>query len=77
MVGVPDPHYGAVLVAYVEWEPDSSHVESSDLQAWVGKHLAAYKVPDYWHYVELLPKTATGKIDRKALHIRAEAETRT
>ncbi len=75
VVGVPDPHYGAVLVAYVEWEPDSSPVELSDLQAWLGKHLAAYKVPDYWHEVKRLPKTATGKIDRKSLHIRAETET--
>jgi acyl-CoA synthetase (AMP-forming)/AMP-acid ligase II len=75
VVGVPDPHYGAVLVAYVEWEPDSSPVELSDLQAWLGKHLAAYKVPDYWHEVKQLPKTATGKIDRKSLHIRAETES--
>lgn len=72
VVGVPDPHYGARLVAYVEWEPDSSPVELSDLQAWLGKHLAAYKVPDYWYEVKQLPKTATGKIDRKSLHIRAE-----
>lgn len=77
VVGVPDTHYGAVLVAFVEWEPGSSPVEMSDLQAWVKKHLAAYKVPDYWHEVEQLPKTATGKIDRKGLHLRAEAETRT
>jgi acyl-CoA synthetase (AMP-forming)/AMP-acid ligase II len=72
VVGVPDPHYGAILVAYVEWEPDSSPVELSDLQAWLGKRLAAYKVPDYWYEVKQLPKTATGKIDRKSLHIRAE-----
>lgn len=72
VVGVSDPHYGAVLVAYIEWEPGSSQVKMIDLQAWVEKHLAAYKVPDYWHEVELLPKTATGKIDRKALHILAE-----
>lgn len=77
VVGLPDPHYGALLVAYVEREPGSSPVEMSDLQAWVKKHLAAYKVPDYWHEVEHLPKTATGKIDRKGLHLRAEAETRT
>jgi len=77
VVGVPDAHYGAVLVAFVEWEPGSSPVEMSDLQAWVKKHLAAYKVPDYWHEVEQLPKMATGKIDRKGLHLRAEAETRT
>jgi len=49
-----------------------SVIELSDLQAWLGKHLAAYKVPDYWFEVKQLPKTAPGKIDRKSLHIRAK-----
>ena len=74
VVGVPDPHYGAVLVAFIEWEPDSSDYELGDLQAWVKERQAAYKVPDYWHELDRLPKTATGKIDRKALHIKAEAD---
>ncbi len=76
VVGVPDPHYGAVLEAYIEWETGTSHVDICGLQAWVEERLAAYKVPDCWHEVEKLPKTATGKIDRKALHLRAEAEIR-
>ena len=76
VVGVPDPHYGAILVAFVEWEPNSSSVEISDLQTWVQQHLAAYKVPAYWYEMEQLPKTATGKIDRKGLHLRAERKTK-
>ncbi|MEN8133868.1 MAG: fatty acid--CoA ligase family protein, partial [Pseudomonadota bacterium] len=75
VVGVPDPHYGAVLEAYVEWESGTSHVDISGLQAWAEERLAAYKVPDCWHEVEKLPKTATGKIDRKALHLRSEAQS--
>ncbi len=74
VVGVPNSHYGAVLVAFVEWELGTSLAGMSELQVWVNKHLAAYKVPDYWYEVEQLPKTATGKIDRKGLHLKAEAE---
>ena len=73
VVGVPDPHYGAILAAYIEWEP-GAHDNLDDLKTWVANRLASYKVPDCWHTMSPLPKTATGKIDRKLLHQKAEAE---
>ncbi len=69
-----DAHYGAVLEAYIEWEPGASHTELDDLKAWLSEKMAAYKVPDCWHSMDVLPKTATGKIDRKSLHLKGEAE---
>jgi acyl-CoA synthetase (AMP-forming)/AMP-acid ligase II len=74
VVGVPDAHYGAILKAYIEWEPDSLHVGLSGLKDWVASRLAAYKVPDRWQSLDCLPKTATGKLDRKLLHHTAEAD---
>lgn len=74
VVGVPDAHYGAILAAYIEWEPDSEHLNLNELKAWAANRLAAYKVPDRWHSMDPLPKTATGKIDRKLLHLDAESE---
>ncbi len=74
VVGVPDAHYGAILKAYIEWEEGSSDEDLDALKAWVAGRLAAYKVPDRWHSLDRLPKTATGKIDRKSLHLKAEAE---
>lgn len=74
VTGVPDPLYGEVLEAYVEWEPGTGHVDLPTLKAWVGERLAAYKVPDRWRELEELPRTATGKIDRKRLHEAATAE---
>jgi long-chain acyl-CoA synthetase len=74
VVGVPDPHYGAILEAFIEWEQDTPNEDLDELNNWVATRLAAYKVPDYWHTLDLLPKTATGKIDRKLLHQNAEAE---
>jgi long-chain acyl-CoA synthetase len=74
VVGVPDAHYGAILAAYVAWEEGSSDEDLEALKAWVAGRLAAYKVPDRWHSLDRLPKTATGKIDRKSLHLDAEDE---
>jgi len=74
VVGVPEAHYGAILEAYIEWEPGSVHFDLDELKAWTAERLAAYKVPDRWHGMDRLPRTATGKIDRKLLHVDAEAE---
>ncbi|MEN8133431.1 MAG: hypothetical protein ABFS45_25340 [Pseudomonadota bacterium] len=35
---------------------------------------AAYKVHDRWTVMERLPKTPTGKLYRKALHLKANTE---
>jgi len=74
VVGIADPHYGAVLEAYISWEADTTNPDLNQLRAWVAKHLAAYKVPDRWKVMEQLPKTATGKLDRKTLHLKANKE---
>lgn len=74
VVGIADPHYGAVLEAYISWEANTINPDLGQLKAWVAKHLAAYKVPDRWKVMEQLPKTATGKLDRKTLHLKANKE---
>jgi len=74
VVGVPDAHYGAILAAFVSWEDGASSTDLEALKSWVAERLAAYKVPDQWHVDAELPKTATGKLDRKLLHQRAEAD---
>jgi len=76
VVGVPDAHYGAVLAAYVSWESGVGGGDIDALKRWASERLAAYKVPDHWNVMEELPKTPTGKIDRKALHIKAQEEIR-
>lgn len=74
VVGISDPHYGAVLEAYISWEADVKNPDLDQLKAWVAKHLAAYKVPDRWKVMQQIPKTATGKLDRKTLHLKANEE---
>ncbi len=76
VVGIADPHYGAVLEAYISWEADMKNSDLNQLKSWVAKHLAAYKVPDRWKVMKQLPKTATGKLDRKTLHLKANEEAK-
>lgn len=71
VVGVPDPHHGAILKAFIELEPDAAPIDANNLAAWLKERLSHYKVPTAWEFLERLPRTATGKMDRKTLHARA------
>jgi fatty-acyl-CoA synthase len=66
VVGVPDEKWGEVGLAYVVLAPDQTSREA-DLLAFCRRRLAGYKVPKSVLFVPDLPKTAAGKINRKAL----------
>jgi fatty-acyl-CoA synthase len=50
-----------------------TEVGEGELQAFVRENLAPYKAPREVHFVEELPRTATGKVMKHELH-RIEAE---
>ncbi len=52
----------------------ANEAQSEDLRAYVKSRLQPYKYPRIVEYVEDLPKTGTGKIDRQALLKREAAE---
>ncbi|WP_409251570.1 long-chain-fatty-acid--CoA ligase [Bacillus sp. SCS-153A] len=64
--GIPDPYRGETVKAYVVLKEHSSITEE-ELDAFARKHLAAYKVPRLYEFRDELPKTAVGKILRRAL----------
>ncbi|WP_421380325.1 long-chain-fatty-acid--CoA ligase [Bacillus salacetis] len=64
--GVPDPYRGETVKAYIVLR-ENSNVTEEDLDAFARKHLAAYKVPRLYEFRDELPKTAVGKILRRAL----------
>ncbi|TMM17688.1 MAG: hypothetical protein E6G01_05335 [Actinobacteria bacterium] len=67
VVGVPHPRLGEEVKAVVRLEPDTS-VTEDELQAWVGKTLADFKVPAYVEITEqLLPRNAAGKVMKDVL----------
>lgn len=66
VTGVPDEKWGEVGRAYIVLRPGQTATESELLEH-CRAHLAKFKVPRSAVFVEALPKTDTGKIDRKRL----------
>jgi acyl-CoA synthetase (AMP-forming)/AMP-acid ligase II/NAD(P)-dependent dehydrogenase (short-subunit alcohol dehydrogenase family) len=64
--GVPDPDFGQRLAAMVVLKPGAS-TSPEELQSYVKTELARYKVPREIEFVQELPRTSTGKIQRRKL----------
>jgi acyl-CoA synthetase (AMP-forming)/AMP-acid ligase II len=64
VVGLPDPEWGEIVVAAVVATGDTN---VRDLEAFVREHLAGYKVPRRWRFVETLPRNAIGKLSRQEI----------
>lgn len=64
--GVPDPYRGETVKAYIVLK-EGAHATESELNEYVRKYLASYKVPRIYEFRKELPKTAVGKILRRTL----------
>jgi fatty-acyl-CoA synthase len=71
--GVPDPDFGQRLAAFVVLKPGASATEE-ELQGYVRDRLARYKIPREIVFVQQLPRTSTGKLQRRKLAALYEAE---
>ena len=65
-VGVPDHTYGEEVVSFVVARPGAT-IDVDDLLRYCGAILPAFKAPKQIVLSNHLPKTARGKIDRRAL----------
>ncbi len=66
VVGVPHPHTGEAVKAYVV--ADGTHgVDEESLIAWCADHLARYKCPTKVLFVDQLPRNLSGKVLRREL----------
>lgn len=63
VIGVQDGEGLTKTKAYVVLKP-GQHTDAQALQAFVKERLAAYKYPRFIEFIDELPKTATGKIQR-------------
>jgi long-chain acyl-CoA synthetase len=73
VIGRPDEVRGEEVHAIVVL---GEAIDLADLEEHCQQRLAAFKVPSSWEVVDELPKTATGKIDKKALRARLATEAR-
>lgn len=71
---IPDDEKGELAKAYIVLRP-GARCDLADLEAHCRRHLARYKIPRLFAFVDDLPKTSTGKITRRALRA-AEAPSR-
>ena len=66
VVGVKDEKWGEVGSAFIVAQPDRTPTKES-LSEFCQRGLARYKIPKHFSLISELPKSATGKIDRRAL----------
>jgi fatty-acyl-CoA synthase len=70
VVGVPDQTWGEVVAAYVRLGPPipgQPAPSPAELRAHCREHLAPYKTPQHWVFVDAFPMTPSGKIQKYKL----------
>jgi long-chain acyl-CoA synthetase len=66
VVGVPHPHTGESVKAFVVPRPDRL-VDEDEVIAFCGRHLARYKCPTKVLVVREIPRSTSGKLIRRDL----------
>ncbi|MEN9507389.1 MAG: hypothetical protein RI958_3315 [Actinomycetota bacterium] len=66
VVGVPHPHQGEAVKAFVVLAPGAEIDEEQAIE-WCGDHLARYKCPGKVLFVDELPRNLNGKLLRRSL----------
>ena len=67
VVGVPDKKVGERVKAIVVLKEDARGVGGAELIRWCRERLAAYKVPGYIEFRDMLPKSKVGKLLRREI----------
>ena len=75
VIGKPDATRGAVVKAFIVLQPGqkASKALEEDIQKHVRGRLAPYEYPKEIEFIDALPMTTTGKVQRKELRKREEA----
>jgi long-chain acyl-CoA synthetase len=68
-VGVPDSFSGEAVKSYVALKPGAK-LERAELEAYCRERLVKYKLPRHIEFIDTLPKTGVGKINKLALKAR-------
>ncbi|MCW2758642.1 MAG: AMP-dependent synthetase, partial [Nocardioidaceae bacterium] len=67
VIGVADDFWGERVVAVVRRDPEGPAVTAEDLYAHCREHLAGFKAPRGWFFVDAFPSTPSGKIQKFVL----------
>jgi fatty-acyl-CoA synthase len=75
VVGAPDARWGERPVAFVVLRPEAS-VTGEELARHLEGRVPGWWAPDHWAFVDEIPKTTVGKVDKLALRDRYRAGPR-
>ena len=67
VIGTIDAHRGETVKALVVLKAGSRQLAPEELVGWCRSHMAAYKIPRVIEFVPSLPRSATGKVQWRAL----------
>jgi fatty-acyl-CoA synthase len=67
VIGVADEQWGEVGCAYLLLRPAQPLPQTSEIESFLRKRLAAYKIPKHYLEVSEFPRTAAGKIQKHLL----------
>ena len=78
VIGKPDETRGAIVKAFIVLQPGESPSAAliEDIQSHVRGRLAPYEYPREIEFIDALPMTTTGKVQRKELRKREEAKAK-
>ena len=62
VIGVPDPHWGEQVAAVIRAADAAAPPDPGELAAFCREHLARFKTPRLWYFVDSFPMTPSGKI---------------
>ena len=67
--GIPHEEMGEQVMAALELHdgPDAGDALRPELEAYAREHLAGYKVPRSWSFLEELPRSEAGKLVKRTL----------
>ena len=65
--GLPDEQWGALVAAVLEPSPGTARPSAAELTEWLRPRLAGFERPRRLGWVEELPTTPSGKVDRAAV----------
>ena len=76
VIGAPDAERGTVVKAFIVLQPGQKGDKAleEDLQRHVRQFLAPYEYPKRIEFIDALPMTTTGKVQRRVLRLREEEQ---
>lgn len=66
VIAIPDDRWQERPLCCVVLKPESS-ASAEELRAFLAERVAKWWVPEYWTFIESVPKTSVGKFDKKVL----------